>query len=591
MMDNFLINDVLLTPEIVMTLSARVCEGQSRVAALPGDSPSLSSFTSRVYDAFKDGDYTSSPAWTVESGTWSAATGALVPVPQSGARAISTANTYGNADIWYAFKRTGTGGWLDNSMVQLRYVDENNWLGIRWFWGILTVVEKVSGVEQELAYTVAGSFAAQDVWYDVYVQMDGSSVVLFACERGDTVQRLLETTTSLGASTSALRVRVSGVMPFEFDDFRVCSRSIHAGQSMVFTYGPANQLATMTTSGVTSSYTYDPWGRLASRSATIGGQSYTATYTYRFGDKLQRIDSNFPGETPVVLYNYDGLGKRRLKAIGNDTTYWRWDAGYSVLAQYQDTTPDWGISGFDRFFVPFGHTALAEADLDASGVPANAVYTYLAQDHLGTSLYGFNQSKTVVSQNVHLPFGQRSYVSGNSPYHEFTGKPWDTESQMYYFPYRYYSPNMNRWTMPDPMGLIDGPNVYGYVKNAPIRFLDKLGFQFYPPLPPPTPIEDLQGCEDAAPVSADSGICSIYGAKDSFLGFGARCVCENAGESDWDKAVRGCLACAKKKNIPSDKAHDACYRVANEKYGWQEGVKQKLDIAIRLTAKCFCNKY
>ena len=67
MMDNFLINDVLLTPEIVMTLSARVCEGQSRLAALAGDSPSLSSFTSRVYDAFVDGDYTSSPAWTVEA--------------------------------------------------------------------------------------------------------------------------------------------------------------------------------------------------------------------------------------------------------------------------------------------------------------------------------------------------------------------------------------------------------------------------------------------------------------------------------------------------------------------------------------------
>ena len=173
-----MINDVLLTPEIVMTLSARVCEGQSRVAALPGDSPSLASFTSRVYDAFTDGDYTSSPAWTVESGTWSAASGALVPMPQSGARAISTANTYGNADIWYAFKRTGTGGWLDNSMVQLRYVDENNWLGVRWAWGMLIVVEKVNGVEQDLAYTAMagdiqsignhvaaiGTLVAQQAW-------------------------------------------------------------------------------------------------------------------------------------------------------------------------------------------------------------------------------------------------------------------------------------------------------------------------------------------------------------------------------------------------------------------------------------------
>ncbi|OQC06797.1 MAG: putative deoxyribonuclease RhsA [Candidatus Hydrogenedentes bacterium ADurb.Bin101] len=432
------------------------------------------SYTSRVYDAFMDGDFTGSPAWTVESGTWSAATGALVPVPQSGARAISTANTYGNADVWYAFKRTGTGGGLDNSMVQLRYVDANNWLGVRFMWNMLIVVEKANGVEQDLAYTGI-VFAAQDVWYEIYIQLDGSSVILFACERGDTLRRLLETTTNLGVTTNALRVRVSGVMPFEFDEFRVCSRSIHAGQSMTFTYGPANQLATMTMSGVTSSYTYDPWGRLASRSATISGQSYTATYTYRFGDKLKRIDSNFPTETAVVQYNYDGLGKRRLKAIGNDTTYWRWDTGTSVLAQYQDTTPDWGISGFDRFFVPFGHTALAEADLDASGVPANAAYTYLTHDHLGTSTHGFDQSKTVVSQNVHLPFGQRSYAYGNSPYHEFTGKPWDAESQMYYFPYRYYSPSMNRWTSADPAGLVDGPNVYGYVGGNPMSSHDPLG--------------------------------------------------------------------------------------------------------------------
>jgi hypothetical protein len=138
MMDNFSKSDVLLTPEIVKSLPARVHEEQSRLvrrgvlAALAGDSPSPPSFTCRVYDAFTDGDYTSSPAWTVESGTWSAATGALVPVPQSGARAISTANTYGNADVWYAFKRTGTGGIFDNNLVQVRYVDENNWLGVRW---------------------------------------------------------------------------------------------------------------------------------------------------------------------------------------------------------------------------------------------------------------------------------------------------------------------------------------------------------------------------------------------------------------------------------------------------------------------------
>lgn len=76
-MENFLISDGLLTPKIVMPFLGLVCEGQSRLVrqgVLAGDSPLLASFTSRVYDAFKDGDYTSSPAWTVASGTWSATT-------------------------------------------------------------------------------------------------------------------------------------------------------------------------------------------------------------------------------------------------------------------------------------------------------------------------------------------------------------------------------------------------------------------------------------------------------------------------------------------------------------------------------------
>ena len=55
MMDNFLISDGLLTPEIVKSLPSLVCEGQSRLVrqgGLAGDSPSHASFTSQVYDAF-----------------------------------------------------------------------------------------------------------------------------------------------------------------------------------------------------------------------------------------------------------------------------------------------------------------------------------------------------------------------------------------------------------------------------------------------------------------------------------------------------------------------------------------------------------
>jgi len=71
---------------------------------------------------------------------------------------------------------------------------------------------------------------------------------------------------------------------------------------------------------------------------------------------------------------------------------------------------------------------------------------------------GFNQMKTQVSAHEHLPHGQRYATSGTTPYHEFTGKPWDPDAQLFYFPFRYYSPVLARWITPDPAGLVDGPN-------------------------------------------------------------------------------------------------------------------------------------
>ena len=153
-----------------------------------------------------------------------------------------------------------------------------------------------------------------------------------------------------------------------------------------------------------------------------------------------------------------------------------------MLTEHNDTGGLWSAVGdMSRFFVPFDHTALAEAALDSTGNPDNGTYTYLAHDHLGTGRYGFDEAKTQVSAHEHLPFGQRYSVTGPAPYHEFTGKPWDPDVKLYYFPFRYYSPNMNRWTMADPAGLIDGPNVYAYVKGGPILYYDNCGLSAVAP--------------------------------------------------------------------------------------------------------------
>ena len=69
----------------------------------------------------------------------------------------------------------------------------------------------------------------------------------------------------------------------------------------------------------------------------------------------------------------------------------------------------------------------------------------------------------------------------------FTGKERDTESGNDYFKFRYLSSSMGRWTSPDPSGLFfsdagnpQSLNLYSYVQNNPLAFVDPNGLEVDP---------------------------------------------------------------------------------------------------------------
>ena len=53
----------------------------------------------------------------------------------------------------------------------------------------------------------------------------------------------------------------------------------------------------------------------------------------------------------------------------------------------------------------------------------------------------------------------------------------DRESSLVYYGYRYYQPNFARWLSRDPLGVSVGMNVYGFVGNNPLMFVDPLGLE------------------------------------------------------------------------------------------------------------------
>jgi RHS repeat-associated protein len=87
-------------------------------------------------------------------------------------------------------------------------------------------------------------------------------------------------------------------------------------------------------------------------------------------------------------------------------------------------------------------------------------------------------------------------AAGNT--YRFSGKEYDLHSGLYYFGYRFYDPNLQRWLNSDPIGERGGLNLYGFVGNNPINDVDQLGLLDYYNSPggfvnPSGPVPYLEG--------------------------------------------------------------------------------------------------
>jgi RHS repeat-associated protein len=59
--------------------------------------------------------------------------------------------------------------------------------------------------------------------------------------------------------------------------------------------------------------------------------------------------------------------------------------------------------------------------------------------------------------------------------YRFASKEWNANAGLYYFGRRYYDPMLQRWPNRDPIQEMGGLNLYAYVLNSPINFIDPLG--------------------------------------------------------------------------------------------------------------------
>ncbi len=92
------------------------------------------------------------------------------------------------------------------------------------------------------------------------------------------------------------------------------------------------------------------------------------------------------------------------------------------------------------------------------------------------------ESEFLVFGSLFLIFtGNRE--SGINKMITFQSKYYDSESGLYYYYHRYYDPLRGRFITEDPIGIAGGLNLYRFVNNNPVNFVDPWGLinkKYYP---------------------------------------------------------------------------------------------------------------
>jgi RHS repeat-associated protein len=217
--------------------------------------------------------------------------------------------------------------------------------------------------------------------------------------------------------------------------------------------------------GETTTLAYDAWGRLAARAQ--GG--YAAEYGYRYGSRLHEATSNFPSEEDVT-FEYRGDGRLYQRTVGASDTVYRYGMGWDPLVEEDGSGYVLGAWAMTPGGARGKKLAYMFGGLNG-GLP---IYGY--HDHLGSIRRTRWTNKSSFGRDEFDPYGGVYATEGLAfMLRHFASHPEDPALQAYRAPYRTYSPGMARWMTRDPLGMIDGPNVYGYVGSRPLSVFDPLG--------------------------------------------------------------------------------------------------------------------
>jgi RHS repeat-associated protein len=208
-------------------------------------------------------------------------------------------------------------------------------------------------------------------------------------------------------------------------------------------------------SGTGATYTYDLNGNLASK--TEGATTWTYEWTAENQLKRVLIDG-----VAVVQYAYDPWGRRVESVAGSAVTAWTYDRSQIVRRT--------GGAAAEYIY--------GRAIDEILATNSSAGLGYLHPDALGSVVVATDSAGAVSAARRYDAWGVIEAGAAGEAL-GFAGREWDSDSELYYSRNRYLNAELGRFVSADPLGYIDGPNLYAYVRGNPARFTDPYGLDSY----------------------------------------------------------------------------------------------------------------
>ncbi len=229
------------------------------------------------------------------------------------------------------------------------------------------------------------------------------------------------------------------------------------GSTTSYATNNLNQYSSITANGVPTSPDYNEDGCMLNYDGW--------NYTYNGENRLVKAEKGIQ----KLEFKYDYAGRRVEKKVFENDTLTKHQKfvynGFKLIEQLNALTND----NIESKFIWAGDNLLALQQ-------GNTNYSYVADGNKNIRQLINSSTGGVVNSYNYSPFGKliNEVESVENPF-KFSSEFADSETGLVYYNYRYYNPELGRWTKRDPIEEFGGWNLYNFTDNKVINNVDSLG--------------------------------------------------------------------------------------------------------------------